>query len=125
MSALKPGLAVLVILLGFSGSAQAQYAVAGGYGFAGYPGASTNLGYYSINGGFGNYGLPGTYPNYRGYGLSGYGPGSNLGGYFTNPSAPKVSNNMGGLMNAIQRSTGKPGSYRTNSSYGVSNRRVR
>jgi hypothetical protein len=122
MSALKPGLAVLVVLLSLSGSAHAQRI---GTGFATYPGAVANQGgygqsYYGINGGFGNYGLPGAYPNYAGNGFSVYGPGSVVGGYFQPVNQPQTYNNLGGLMNSIKSQTGKPGSYRSNNSYGVS-----
>ena len=130
MSALKPGLAVLVVLVGLTSSAHAQN-MARGYGtsgFAAYPGAVANQGnygqsYYGINGGFGNYGLPGAYPNYAGNGFSGYGPGSAVGGYFQPVNRPQTYNNMGGLINTIKTQTGKPGSYRSNNSYGVSRSR--
>ena len=127
MSALKSGLAVLVVVAGLSGSAHAQQIgnVYGTGGFAAYPGAVANQanygqGYYAINGGFGNYGLPGGYPNYAGYGFSGYGPGSSVGGYFQPVNRPQTYNNMGGLINTIQSQTGKPGSYRPNNRNGVS-----
>jgi len=126
MNALKPCFAALLLILGLTTVAQAQYAP--------YPGVGTgqinyNQSYYSINGGFGNYGLPGAYPGYQGYGFSGYGPGSQVGAYFTatpNPNGGKVSNNMGGLINSIKQQTGKPGSYRNSSRTAVSqNRRGR
>jgi hypothetical protein len=128
MKVLKPSFAAIVLIVGLSSAAQAQGVVAGGY--ATYPGAGTIQDYYTVTSGFGNYGLPGAYPNYSGYGLSGYGPGANLGEYFTatpNRNIGRVSNNMGGLMNSIKQQTGKPGSYRNNAAnYGVSpNRRAR
>jgi len=118
MSALKPGLAVLVVLVGLSSTARAQNFVAYGVNeFGAYPGAVASSGYYAINGGFGNYGLPGAYPNYQGYGFSGYGPGSAVGGYYQPINHPRTYNNMGGLINTIKTQTGKPGSYRLNNGY--------
>jgi hypothetical protein len=107
MKALMPGLVALVILSGFSTSAQAQRFV-GGFGNGGVaisPGIGVTSGYY---GGYGNYG---------GYGR----------GYYSNPyynyNVPQTYNNMGGLMNTIRQQTGKPGSYRYSSNYGVTRTR--
>ena len=117
MSALKPGIAALVVLAGLSGPARAQNFVGGGT----YPGAGSNLAFYQFNGGFGNFGQPAIYPNYPGYGGVGYGARSR--GYYSvlpYVNAPKTYNNMGGLMSTIQQQTGKPGSYRNSPYTGVS-----
>jgi len=136
MSAPKPGLAALLLLTGLAGSAPAQGVVAGSVvpnGFAGgYPGAAVGPGYYGVATGYGSFGLPGGYPGYAGNPLSGYGPGVGFNTYHGGPPhsggpirsiAPQTRNDLGGLMNTIQRQTGPTNSYGAGSSFGVARRR--
>ena len=128
MTAIKSGIAALLLLGGLSGTAQAQRFVGGN---SLYPGAGTNLDYALFNGGYANYGQPAIYPNYPGYGGFGAPAGTPavgsyaVGSYSTLPylNAPKVYNNMGGVIGAIQQSTGKSGSYRNGAYTGVSRAR--
>jgi hypothetical protein len=128
MHTMKFGLVALVLVAGISSSAHAQgFATSSGVGYAsGY--YIPYGGFANPSGGLGNYALPGAYPYYGGYGYSGSIPGVNP-GYITtfpNPYGGRVSSDMGGLMNSIRQQTGRPGSYRTGSNFGVSgNRRGR
>jgi hypothetical protein len=111
MSAVKSSLVALVLLMGLSTSAHAQY-------FATSSGAGFNNGYtagYGYSGGYGNYAVPGVAPYYGGFGGYGYGPRVYQPGYvttFPNYNGARTYNNLGGLMNTIQQQTGRPGSYR-------------
>ena len=121
MTALKPGLAALVVLVSpvrLRPTPRRRPSLYGTGGFAGYPGGgATTRGLTArattrSTAGFGNYGLPGARTRImRGYGLSGYGPGANVGGYFqsVHRTPPGVYNNMGGLMSTIKQQTGKSG----------------
>ncbi len=116
MSAWKSGFGAIMVVAVLSDSVQAQKSPV-------YPGTGVNTGYYTTSSGYGNYGLPGAYPYYSGYGFSGYGPGANLGAYFSDsrsPNAPMTYNNMGGLMNTIRQQTGRSKSDRAGSRFGTS-----
>ncbi len=132
MSALKPGLTALVLVVGLAGSAPAQmvgrgHSYNGGYGgYNGNPGFNANSAYYG-NQGFGNYGLPGAYPGYGFAGYSAYGPGTAFNGYrypMAN-TAPRTYNNLGGLTGAIRTQTGAGTSYRGGNDGVPGRRRVR